>query len=67
MKVRITVQPSGLFNGEPWPAVGDEADLPDVVAVDMIEAGRAEPVAEKASDKAEKRPAAKREEKRGED
>jgi hypothetical protein len=64
MKARIINQPSGLLNGVPWPEVGEEIDLPDAVAVSMAEAGDVEVVAEKASDKAEKRPAAKRSENR---
>jgi hypothetical protein len=56
MKVRIKTQPSGLFNGQPWPEVGEEIDVPDVVGADLCDSGVATPVAEKA--KAEKRPAA---------
>ena len=53
MRVRINVQPSGAYNGQPWPAVGDEIDLPDHVALGMLQAGtvaavKAEPVPEKA-------------------
>lgn len=65
MKVRMIEQPNGLLNGEPWPEAGSTADLPDVVAEDMIASGRAEKVAPAAKktaaakpDPAEKRPAA---------
>lgn len=57
MKVRIVVRPSGLVDGKDWPDVGEEMDLPDVVAEGMIGAGHVEAVG---SDKVEKRPASKR-------
>lgn len=57
MKVRILVQPTGCINGRDWPAVGEEIDLPDSVAVDMAAAGAVEPVVVK--EKVEKRPARK--------
>lgn len=44
MKIRILVQPTGLLNGRPWAAVGETADVPDVVAIDLLNAGFAEPV-----------------------
>jgi hypothetical protein len=31
----------------PWPAVGDEVNVPDVVGADLCASGAAEPVAEK--------------------
>lgn len=62
MKVRIKVQPSGLLNGREWPEAGSEIDVPDVVGADLCSSGAAEPVAEKKA--AEKRPTAKRAEKR---
>lgn len=52
MKVRIVVQPTGLINGEPWPAAGEEVDVPEAVAEAMAGAGHVEVV--------EKRPASKR-------
>ena len=68
MKVTIAVRPSGCINGEPWPEVGEDIDLPDAIAKDMIDAGAVKavkPAAKKAADKVEKRPAAtKRVEKR---
>lgn len=57
MRVRIIVRPTGLLNGQEWPAVGQTIDLPKVVAEGMAEAGDVEVVVEKASEKpAEKRP-----------
>ncbi|WP_310250687.1 hypothetical protein [Microbacterium trichothecenolyticum] len=44
MKVRITEQPTGLLNGKEWPTAGEVIDLPDVVAVDLLNARMAEPV-----------------------
>jgi len=38
MKVIIRVRPTGLYNGSEWPAVGEEIDLPDHVAVGMLKA-----------------------------
>lgn len=59
MKARIVVQPSGLINGQPWPEVGEEIDLPKAAIDSMAEAGWVEAVVEK-------RPAPKgKEEKRG--
>lgn len=59
MKVEI----SGTRDGVTWPPVGAEVTLPDAEAADMCAQGYAEPVAEAV--KAEKRPAAKKSEKRG--
>ena len=42
MQVRIITQPTGLFNGSFWPAAGETADLPDVVATDLLASGYAE-------------------------
>lgn len=39
MKVKIVVQPSGLINGQEWPPVGEDVDLPDTVAEEMAAAG----------------------------
>lgn len=58
MRVRILIQPTGLLNGREWPAVGEEIDLPDVVAADLCAAKHAEPIARPAAEAAEKRPAA---------
>lgn len=66
MKVRIKVRPTGYvsFDGGPlaeWPAVGAVVNLPEVVAQDLIDAGRAEKVvmakAEPVGEKVETRPA----------
>lgn len=61
MKVRIVNRPTGLLNGRDWPEVGEELEVEDHVGADMCASGIGEPVVE---DKAEKRPAAKRGEKR---
>lgn len=47
MKIKMTMQPSGLLNGKTWPEVGEEIDVPDVVAVDLLNAGMAEAVESK--------------------
>jgi hypothetical protein len=57
MNVRIRVQPTGLLNGKPWPAVGDTIVVPDVVAVDLLNANVAEPVEEKREETAKVTPA----------
>jgi hypothetical protein len=64
MKVRVINPPSGLLNSRPWPAAGEEIDLPDAVAETMAGAGdveivKAKPAAKKATKAAEKRPASK--------
>ena len=43
MKVRIIQQPTGLLNGREWPVAGEVIDLPDVVAVDLLNARMVEP------------------------
>lgn len=63
VKVRMKTQVLGNLDGVRWPAPGGEVDLPERVALHEIRAGRAEVVAEKP--RPEKRPAAKRAEKRG--
>ena len=47
MKVRIVNPPTGLINGKSWPDVGEEIDLPQVVAESMAETGQVEIVVEK--------------------
>lgn len=44
MKVEIKVAQTGLYNGQPWPPVGETIDLPDHVAVGMIANGQVEAV-----------------------
>jgi hypothetical protein len=61
MKVRIVSRPSGLLNGRDWPEVGEVLEVDDVPGADMCASGIAEPVVE---DRVEKRPTAKRVEKR---
>lgn len=60
MKVRIIEQPTGLLNGNYWPAEGEVMELPDAVAEGMIGAGHVERVAEpakKTTGRVESRPA----------
>lgn len=44
MRVRLLVEVSGTRNGQPWPARGNEVDLPDEEARSMISALMAVPV-----------------------
>lgn len=45
MRVRMLAGISGTYDGNNWPKVGEEAELPDAVAVDVINSGLAEAVA----------------------
>ena len=65
MRVRMKVAVSGFRDGDPWPAPGGEIVVPDDEGASLCHHGIAEPVAEPV--KAEKRPAAKRAEKRNVD
>jgi hypothetical protein len=47
MKVRMLEQITGTRNGVEWPAIGETVDLPTEEATQLIDSGRAEPVAEK--------------------
>lgn len=62
MKVEMKIKIAGSRNGVRWPEAGTVVDLPDGEAADLCSQGVAEPVVE---DAVEKRPAAKRAEKRG--
>ncbi|AZM91434.1 hypothetical protein [Streptomyces sp. W1SF4] len=46
MRIRMTVaMPEGATrDGEPWPALGDEADVPTIVGAHLVAAGVAEDV-----------------------
>lgn len=46
MRVQMRTAITGTRNGEDWPAVGGEIDLPDAEARDMIAAGLAVEVAD---------------------
>lgn len=46
MKVRMKGDITGTRNGEPWPPVGGEIDLPDEEAANLCAAGMAVPVKE---------------------
>ncbi|MDL5204964.1 hypothetical protein [Streptomyces sp. ALI-76-A] len=48
MKVRILESGSGLLDGAPFPAVGEEVELPTGLALSLINDKRAEVVAEAA-------------------
>ena len=41
-RIRMLAAITGTRNGEPWPEVGEEADVTEAEAVDMITAGLAE-------------------------
>ena len=43
-KVKMLVSISGTINGADYPAVGETADLPDVVADHLVDGGLAERV-----------------------
>jgi len=53
MKVRILENGSGLLDGAPFPAVGEEVELPAGLALSLINDKRAEAVAETAAEKRE--------------
>lgn len=63
-KYRVLVQPSGLINGTPWPAVGGVIELPAVVGEVMPELVAADESTEECRPAptagVEKRPARKR-------
>jgi hypothetical protein len=44
MKVRLTYKLEGLRNGQRWPAVGGEIDVPTSEAMNLISHGYAVPV-----------------------
>ncbi len=50
MLVRMKIDMSGTFNGEPWPAAGGTIDLPDTVALKVITAGQGEAVPQRDAD-----------------
>lgn len=64
MRIRITQQqPEGaVLNGEPWPAEGDEVEVPTAMAAHLIASGVAEEVVDEPS-----RPARKTRAKGGDD
>jgi hypothetical protein len=65
MRVKLKSDVSGTRDGQPWPARGEEVDLPDDEGAALCAAGMAEPVAVKASGQAEKAVAPKAETRRG--
>jgi len=44
IKIRLKVGLTGTRNGVEWPPRGSEVELPDQEALEMIQAGMAEPV-----------------------
>jgi hypothetical protein len=50
MKVRLTQTISGTRDGKPWPAAGEEIDLPESEAVAMLQNGTAKAVNTKDAD-----------------
>jgi hypothetical protein len=44
MKVRLIYRLDGTRNGQPWPAIGGEIDVPTSEAVNLISHGYAVPV-----------------------
>ncbi|MFK0155374.1 hypothetical protein ACIQVK_25275 [Streptomyces sp. NPDC090493] len=48
MRIRMLVQmpPGGLRNGEPWPAEGEEAEIPTGEALHLVASGVAEEVSD---------------------
>lgn len=47
MRIRMLADISGTIDGQDWPGKGNETDVPDHVAADLIANGFAEPVARK--------------------
>jgi len=47
MKVRMRIDMSGTYNGDPYPRAGAVVDLPDEVGAKLVAAGLAEPVKSK--------------------
>ncbi|MDQ0992165.1 hypothetical protein [Streptomyces sp. V3I7] len=60
MKIRITQgMPEGAqLNGDPWPAEGDEVDLPTAQAAHLVASGVAEEVVDKPTGSRKSRKAA---------
>jgi hypothetical protein len=54
VKVKMLGSISGARDGQEWPGIGEEVELPDDEAAALCAQGMAAPVAEKAADKAEK-------------
>lgn len=44
MRIRMLVEMTGTRDGQPWPAMGEEADLPTAAAAHLVSAGIAEAV-----------------------
>lgn len=61
MKVKMTANYGIKADATPWFSKGETVEVDDELAVELLATGRAEAVAEKATDKAEKATAPKRE------
>ena len=57
MRIRMLVQmpPGGLRNGQPWPAEGEEAEIPTGEALHLVASGVAEEVPEDTAPKPKRR------------
>jgi hypothetical protein len=64
MRIKMLTRIEGTRNSVRWPEAGTVIDLPDGEAADLVTSGLAEPVAVVPAERTEKRPAAKRAEKR---
>jgi hypothetical protein len=53
MRIRQLIDISGTIDGAEWPGRGEELDLPDHVATDLIANGYAEAVAARKTTRAE--------------
>lgn len=49
MRIRLLADISGTIDGQDWPGKGNEIDVPEVVAADLVANGFAEAVARKAT------------------
>lgn len=47
MLIRMLIDMSGTRDGEPWPAKGEEAELPTAAAAHLVASGVAEQVTER--------------------
>ncbi len=45
MRIRIAATISGTRNGQDWPPIGTEMDVPDIEGAELCRTGLAQPVA----------------------
>lgn len=55
MRIRMLVAMTGTRDGEPWPELGEEAELPTAVAAHLVASGVAEEVTEQPARKRRQR------------